>query len=197
MPSRSIFLAAALLLATIATPMVGAGAAIAAPPAAPGAATTATTTAYNYILGPGDVLRITVYGEVDLSGPFSVAGDGRISFPLIGDVAASGKTVRQVQDEITAALADRYLKDPKVSAEVMTFRPYFILGEVNRPGQFPYTDGISVLNAIAAAGGYSYRGDEKYIYLRRETETSEHKVRLTPELQVEPGETIRVGRRFF
>jgi len=150
-----------------------------------------------YLLGPGDSLRIVVFGEDNLSGQFAVSGDGRISFPLIGDIQASGRTVEDVQDEITSALKGRYLKDPRVSAEMLTFRPYYIYGEVNRPGEFPYTDGISAVNAIAAAGGYTYRANEHIIFLKRSNERTERKVHLSPELQVEPGDTIRVPERYF
>jgi protein involved in polysaccharide export with SLBB domain len=165
------------------------------------AATTASAgpaaAAYDYRLGPGDKLRITVFGEDGLTGEFFVAGNGRISFPLIGEVPAGGKTVQAVQDEITAALRDGYLKDPKVSAEVLIFRPYYILGEVTKPGEYPYRDGITVMNAVATAGGFTYRANTKYVYLKKSNEDIEHKVRLTDDLKIEPGETARIIERYF
>ena len=151
----------------------------------------------DYVLGPGDNLRISVFGEQGLSGEFNVSGNGRVSFPLIGDVQAAGKTVEQLRMEIASALADGYIKDPKVSAEVVTFRPYYILGEVAKPGQYPYSNGITVMNAIATAGGFTYRANEHNVFIKRANETAEHKVQLNDTLQLSPGDTIRVAERYF
>lgn len=151
----------------------------------------------NYMLGPGDKLRIMVFGEDTLTGEFSVSGGGQISFPLIGDVQAGGRSVAQVRTAIETALRNGYLKDPRVSAEVLTFRPYYILGEVAKPGEYPYSDGITVTNAIATAGGFSYRANRNFIYLKRATATKEVKTKLTEDLKLSPGDTIRVGERWF
>jgi polysaccharide export outer membrane protein len=150
-----------------------------------------------YVLGAGDVVRISVFGEETLAGQFSVSGDGKISFPLIGDVQAAGKTVAQLRTEITAKLADGYLKDPRVSAEVINFRPYYILGEIEKPGSYPYVAGITVMNAIAAAGGFTYRANSHQVFIKKVNETSEHKVRLDGVLRLAPGDTVRVGERYF
>ena len=179
--------------------------AAAASPASPGEAAEAAEPdgaaesrgIYDYRLGPGDKLRITVFGEDGLSGEFFVAGDGRISFPLIGEVSASGKTVNAVQAEIAAALRDGYLKDPRVSAEVLIFRPYYILGEVTKPGEYPYSNGMTVMNAVATAGGFTYRANQKYVYIKGAHEETERKVRLTDGLRLEPGETARIVERYF
>ena len=157
----------------------------------------ARSTAEDYRLGASDRLRIVVFGEDNLSGEFSVSGDGRISLPLIGDVPASGKTVREVQDEIIAALKNGYLKDPRVSAEVLSFRPFYIFGEVLKPGEYPYSDGITAMNAIASSGGFTYRANQKFVFIKRANETAEHRVPLKPELRVAPGDTLRVSERFF
>jgi polysaccharide export outer membrane protein len=151
----------------------------------------------DYILGSGDNLRISVFGEDSLTGQFTVASNGHISFPLIGDVQASGKTVREVREEIAAALADGYIKDPRVSAEVMTFRPYYVLGEVEKPGEYPYIGGITVMNAIATAGGFTYRANNHDVFIKKPNETAEHKVRLNGTLELSPGDTLRVGERYF
>ena len=153
--------------------------------------------AENYMLGPGDKLRIMVFGEDTLTGEFSVSGGGQISFPLIGDVQAGGRSVAQVRASIESALRNGYLKDPRVSAEVLTFRPYYILGEVAKPGEYPYSDGITVTNAVATAGGFSYRADRAFVFLKRTTASKEIKVRLTQELKLLPGDTVRVGERWF
>jgi polysaccharide export outer membrane protein len=152
---------------------------------------------YNYVLGAGDKLRITVFEEEDLSGEFNVSGNGLISFPLIGDVPASGRTVQEVQGDITAKLRDGYVKDPRVSAEVLTFRPYYILGEVAKPGEYPYSDAMTVLNAIATAGGFTYRANHGVVFIKRANELAERKTPLTGGLTLSPGDTVRVGERLF
>ena len=152
---------------------------------------------YDYVLGAGDKLRITVFEEEDLSGEFTVAGNGMISFPLIGDVPAQGKTVQAVQTEIVAKLSDGYIKDPRVSAEVLTFRPYYILGEVSKPGEYPYSDGMTVMNAVATAGGFTYRANSKFIFIKKADQTAEQRVRLDASLVLAPGDTVRVGPRLF
>ena len=185
------FIAVAALQLTFA----GSPAAAQLAPTVPDTSTRSTTD--DYRLGASDKLRIVVFGEDNLSGEFSVSGDGRISLPLIGDVPAGGKTVREVQDEITAALKNGYLKDPRVSAEVLSFRPFYIFGEVLKPGEYPYSDGITAMNAIASSGGFTYRANQKYVFIKRANETAEHKVLLKPELRVSPGDTLRVAERFF
>jgi polysaccharide export outer membrane protein len=167
-----------------------------AAPAAP-ADQAADAAIADYTLGAGDNLRISVFGEESLTGQFTVATNGRISFPLIGDVQAAGKTVQELRGEIVAALADGYIKDPRVSAEVMTFRPYYILGEVEKPGEYPYVGGITVMNAIATAGGFTYRANSHDVFIKKANDTAEHKVRLNDTLALSPGDTIRVGERYF
>jgi protein involved in polysaccharide export with SLBB domain len=165
--------------------------------AAPAAGVAAPDATYNYRLGAGDVLRVIVFGEENLSGPFTVAGNGVLSFPLVGDLPASGKTVDEVRNEIADALRNGYIKDPKVSAEVLTFRPYFILGEVAKPGEYPYSDRITVMNAIATAGGFTYRANQKFVFIKPSDGSSEHKVRLNDQLLLAPGDTVRVAERYF
>ncbi len=117
--------------------------------AAPAAA--ADTTGFEYRLGSGDKLRVIVFGEESLTGEFLISGVGKISFPLIGEIDALGKTIPELQAAIEAKLADGYLKQPKVSAEVLNYRPFYILGEVMKPGEYPYGD-----------AGYYYRAYRKY-----------------------------------
>jgi polysaccharide export outer membrane protein len=153
--------------------------------------------AIDYLLGPGDKVRVTVYGEESLSGEFFVAGSGMMSLPLIGEIKVGGMTVGQFQTAVQDKLKDGYLKDPRVSAEVLTFRPFYILGEVEKPGTYPYTSGLTVLNAVATAGGFTYRADKKIVYIKRNGDTSEIKGELKPSTLVAPGDTIRIGERFF
>lgn len=161
---------------------------------------TAPATAFepsDYVLGSGDKLRLIVFGEDTLGGEFVVSGTGKVSLPLIGDVQAAGKTVRDFQDAVRAALANGYLRDPKVSAEVLNYRPFYILGEVNKPGDYPYISGLSVTNAIATAGGFTYRANTKKVFIRRAGETSESPHPLDSSLMIQPGDTVRIVERFF
>lgn len=162
-----------------------------------GAPVTAPAQSMDYLLGPADKVRMTVYGEPSLSGEFFVSGSGLMSLPLIGEIKAGGMTVGQFQLAVQKALSDGYLKDPRVNAEVLTFRPFYILGEVEKPGTYPYTSGLTVLNAVATAGGFTYRADKRTVWIKHNGETSEVKGELTPSIVVAPGDTIRIGERFF
>jgi len=151
-----------------------------------------------YRLGAGDKVRIIVFGEDTLTGEYLVpGGTGKISFPLVGDVTAGGKTVSELETELEDALRDGFLKQPRVSIEVLEYRPFFILGEVMKPGEYPYTNGLTVLNAVATANGFTYRADTHKVYIRRANATQEQQYQLTTSTPVEPGDTIRIGERFF
>lgn len=152
-----------------------------------------------YTLGPGDKLRITVFGEETLTGEYGVTGAGDVSFPLIGNIKVEGRTVEDLQADLTAKLGAGYLADPRVSAEIIDYRPYYILGEVARPGQYQYSVGLTIEQAIAAAGGFTYRANDNRVFLKRATQTREAIVDLreNPAFLVRPGDTIRVGERFF
>jgi protein involved in polysaccharide export with SLBB domain len=153
---------------------------------------------FDYRLGAGDKVRIIVFGEDSLTGEFFVPGDpGTIAFPLIGDVKAGGLTVSELQTEIEAKLRDGFLKEPRVSIEVLNYRPFYILGEVTKPGQYPYTNGLTVLNAVATANGFTYRADTHRVYIKRANGPREEAIGLTSSTPVEPGDTIRIGERFF
>lgn len=150
-----------------------------------------------YALGTGDRLRITVFGEPDLSGEFEVDGTGAISISLIGQVMAAGLTSQQLEQTITAKLADGYLRQPQVSAEIINYRPYYILGEVNTAGEYPYNSGLSVLNAVASAGGFTYRANKRVVYIKSMTGGDEVAYELNSQILVQPGDTIRIGERIF
>lgn len=150
-----------------------------------------------YTLGSGDKLRVTVFGEEDLSGEFEVSGNGQISLPLIGEVEAGGKNLRALADVIEDRLQEGYLKDPKVSIDVLNYRPFYILGEVNEPGSYPYVSGMSVLNAVALGGGFTYRADKEDILIIRGGDESRKPEKATPETVVLPGDIVRVEERFF
>lgn len=154
--------------------------------------------ATSYGLAAGDKLRITVYSEPALTGEYAINSAGNVAFPLIGDVQAKAESVEQLAAAISAKLAAGYVKDPRVSVEVLNYRPYYILGEVNKPGEFPYSVNLTIEQAVAAAGGYSYRANKRYAIIRRANEPEEHSVDLRGRPSyVMPGDTIRIGERYF
>lgn len=161
------------------------------------AVSAASSPGQSYTLGSGDKLRVIVFGEDDLSGQFELDGNGSFSMPLIGQVNAAGLTVSQVEGEIASKLRQGYLRNPSVSVEVLNYRPFYIHGEVKSAGEYPYTNGLTLQNAVAKAGGYSYRANTKTVYIRRANETTERAYNLDQPVEVLPGDTIRVPERFF
>lgn len=151
----------------------------------------------DYRMGPGDKVRVITFGEESLTGEFFVGGSGNISLPLIGEVRAQGQTIPEFQRAIETELQKGYLKDPRVSVEVLNYRPFYILGEVENPGEYPYTNGLSVLNAVATAGGFTYRANNRRVFIKRADDDSEREYPLTPMTPVAPGDTIRIKERFF
>lgn len=147
-----------------------------------------------YRLAPNDRLKVTVYNEPTLSGDFSVNADGALAFPLVGNVPAVGKSPIELREAIEKALADGYVREPRVSVEVLTFRPFYIYGEVNSPGQYPYSPGLTVLNAVALAKGFTYRANKGRIYLKREGAGEQ---RVDADTDLLPGDTVRIPERFF
>lgn len=151
----------------------------------------------NYRLGSGDKMKITVYGEDDLSGEFLVDGSGQVQFPLLGQVNAAGLTVHEFVAELTQQLGAKYLRDPRVSVEIENYRPFYIMGEVNKPGEYPFENGLNVLGAIALAGGYTYRADDNDVYIRRNGASKEEVLPANGSTKVYPGDVVRVAERIF
>lgn len=151
----------------------------------------------DYRLASADKVRIDVFGEEALGGEFVVNADGKVALPLIGEVQAAGLTVAQLQDAVTQALSQGYLNQPRVTAQVLTYRPIYILGEVNRPGEYPYVPDLTVLNAVATAQGFTYRANTRRIFVRRAGSQTEEPQPLTPDTRVSPGDTLRIGERYF
>ncbi len=152
-----------------------------------------TSAASEYRLGPGDQLHITVFGHEDLSGPRTIDGSGYIAMPLVDRIRAQGLSPRQLEMAITRTLSPDYLRDPRVSVEVLNYRPFFILGEVAKTGRYQYAEGLTVIEAIALAGGFTYRASKGSITLRRYGESKEQKAK--PETIVLPGDVITVPDR--
>jgi len=186
------FVAAAALTAALALFSWGPCAAAPAP-----ALTTPTTADESYKLGADDKVRVMIYGEDSLSGEFAVSGTGMLSLPLIGEIKAVGLNTTALQRDIEQAYRNGYLKDPKVSVEVITFRPYYILGEVTRPGEYPYSNGLTALNAVATANGFTYRADMHHVFIKHMGESKETRYDLTSSTPVAPGDTIRIKERLF
>jgi len=153
---------------------------------------------YNdYRLGPGDKVRVTVYDETDLSGEFQVDDTGFVRLPLIGQVKALGRTARQLEGDVSTALLDGYLKNPRVNVEVTTYRPFYIIGQVNRPGQYPYTSNMSALDAIGVAGGFTDHAVESTVHIRHQGEVKEYDLALDETVQIRPGDVVRVDQTVF
>lgn len=150
-----------------------------------------------YVLGVGDRIKLTVYGEADLSGEYEVGSTGNVALPLIGNIPTAGKPVRYFEENVRAKLAEGYLKDPRVSAQVVNYRPFFILGEVSKPGSYPYVNGMTVVNAVALAGGYTYRADKNDIKIKKAGDPEGKETNVQEEAIVMPGDVIRVPERFF
>jgi len=154
-------------------------------------------TVEEYTLDSGDRLGVTVFGHEDLSASVTVDGSGNISLPLIGSIAVSGKALPEVDQAIVTALLDGYLSAPRVTVEVLNYRPYYILGEVNKPGSYPFIEGLTVVNAVATAEGFSYRADMHRVFIKRSGNVDEVEYSLTPNTPVYPGDTIRISDRRF
>lgn len=169
----------------------------AAPAPAAKAPPIAEALAASYALGSGDKLRIIVFGEEDLSGEFVLDDSGFVRLPLIGQISAGGRTVRQLEEDIAAKLGAQYLKDPRVSIEIIKFRPFYIIGEVNKPGEYPYVVGMSVLNAVAVAGGYTYRANESSVYIKRKGASEEEKYPADDSTKLWPGDIVNIAERWF
>jgi hypothetical protein len=151
----------------------------------------------DYVLGAGDKLKLNVFDETDLSGDYTVDGSGYVRLPLIGQVRAAGYTAQQLEGAIGSALAQGYLKSPRVAVEVSTYRPFYIIGAVNRPGEYPYVNHMNALNAIALAGGYTQTAVESVVYIRREGSNEEVRMGTDRSTQIYPGDVVRVNNTVF
>jgi len=138
-----------------------------------------------------------VFGDPSLTGEYVVSPAGNMSLPLIGDVKAQGRTVTELKIDIETKYRSGYLLQPNVSLEVLTFRPFFILGEVNKPGEYPFTADLTVAKAVATAGGYTYRANTKRVFIRHAGEDAAKPYPLDSSLPVAPGDEVRISERYF
>jgi protein involved in polysaccharide export with SLBB domain len=153
-----------------------------------------------YSLAPGDKIRVIVFGEDTLTGEYVITSGGNLSFPLVGNLRATDKTVEQLQVALATALSDGYVNNPRVSIQVISFRPFYILGEVNRPGEYPVSTGLTLEQAVASAGGYTYRANSRRAFVKRAAETQEKLLDLKNAKQsvvIRAGDTIRIPERHF
>jgi polysaccharide export outer membrane protein len=157
----------------------------------------ASTSDEEYKLGSGDQIRITVFNQQDLSGEYTINGSGQIALPLIGDINAKDLSVKQVEQAIANKLKPDYLLNPKVNVQVLNYRPFYILGEVKEPQSYPYVDGMTYLNAVAIAGGFTYRAKEDHVMVIRMKDPKKQEIRLNMDERVMPGDVIHVEERFF
>lgn len=152
----------------------------------------------DYRLSPGDKVKVTVFNEADLTGEFQVNESGHVAFPLTGEIGASGKTVPEFKADLTRTLRGRFVKNPKITVEVANYRPFNIVGEVRNSGQFPYRPGLSMQDAVAMAGGYTYRANTRLLYVRRADAGGESSINPDERpVPVMPGDNIRVPERYF
>ena len=151
----------------------------------------------DYILGIGDTVRVTVYGHQDLSGEFKIEPNGMISYPLLKDIAASGFSAKDLEQSITDNLHPDYLMNPRVSVEVINFRNMYILGEVQSPGKYEYVPNMTVLQAVAIAGGYTYRAQESGAEVTRHVKGALKTFNVDERAMLKPGDTVVVKRRWF
>lgn len=151
-----------------------------------------------YRLGSGDRVRITVFGQPELSKEYQVDASGGLSFPLTGRIEAGGLSARGLEEMLVDKLDPDYVMDASVSVEVLTYRPFYIVGEVRQPGGYPFVSGMTVLNAVALSGGYTYRARENGFYVRRPSVDGRTDYLVaTADTPILPGDIITVRERYF
>jgi polysaccharide export outer membrane protein len=150
-----------------------------------------------YLLDSGDRLRVQVFGQDGLSNSYVVDAAGNVSISLIGPVAARGMTTSQLGNAIAARLRQGYIRDPRVSVEVEAYRPFFILGEVNAPGQYPFVANMTAESAVAIAGGYSPRANKRYVVITRNINGQMLREEMPLNYPIRPGDTVTINERWF
>lgn len=153
----------------------------------------------NYLLGPDDQVRVTVFNDPRLTGEFRVTDAGALALPLVGSVPAAGRTTTQVERAVERVMAQRNLfRDPSVSIQVIEYRPVFVLGQVERGGRFPYQPGMTALSAVAVAGGFNYRALQDTMSVTRVgSDGRAQEFRATRQTLLQPGDVVTVFERRF
>jgi polysaccharide export outer membrane protein len=150
-----------------------------------------------YRLDAGDQLRVTIFGQPDLTGSYAVDPTGHVALPLVGQVAARGHTTQEFAARVTTALQNGFLREPNVSVEVEQYRPFYILGEVNNPGAYAFVAGLTPQMAAAIAGGFTARAHTQDVDVMRTIAGEVHQGRLTMTAPVSPGDVLTVRIRYF
>ena len=149
-------------------------------------------------LQSGDKIKLVVFGEDKISGDYEIDQNGRFSAPLVGPVHAAGMTKRELEQAVAARLRDsQILRNPVVTIDVASFRPFYVLGEVEKPGEYTYRNGLNVMSAVAVAGGYTYRASKSKVMVQRAGEKAFTEYALSPDIQIHPGDLISVPERYF
>jgi polysaccharide biosynthesis/export protein len=150
-----------------------------------------------YHLDAGDKLRVVVYGQEGLTNTYLISAGGTITMPLIGAVPARGRTPQGLAGEISARLRNGFIREPSVAVEVESYRPFFILGEVQAPGQYPYVPNMTAESAVAIAGGFSPRARKDRVTITHTDASGTSRVIMPPGTPIGPGDTVLVGERWF
>jgi len=148
-------------------------------------------------LQPGEKIRVTVYGEASLSGDYQIDPSGFVSLPLAGTIKAAGLSQQQLEQDLATKFRSGYLKDPKITVSITEFKPFYIVGEVDKPGAYPYTGGLTVLSAIAIAGGTTYRANLSSVLIQHPGETSMREYDTSAPIPILPGDIIQIPRRYI
>ena len=152
----------------------------------------------NTKLGPNDRIRVIVFAQPTLTGEYTLDGNGVLAFPLVGNIPASGSTTSELQRAIAAKLSPDYVLDPKVSVEVTSRRPFYVIGEVHKPGNYPYVSDMTAINAVAMAGGFTYRARKNDFYIRRlDKDGRMVRIAAKAETVLRAGDTLEVRERMF
>lgn len=151
----------------------------------------------DYRLGPGDTIRVLVFGEDNLTVQVTVPESGTFTYPFLGQISATGKSLKSLEEHIEAGLTGDYLIDPKVTVSIVTYRNIYVSGEVNRPGGFPFQPGLTVQKAIALAQGFTPRASRKSIYVISESNGNDKEREVSLNTPIRPGDIITVGQSFF
>jgi len=192
-----LVLAAAALAGCMHRPGPGPVAAASVGPPVPVAPVDALAAEPAYTLDSGDRLRVVVFGQDGLSNTYAVDAAGTITMPLIGAVAARGRTPAALSPAIAEKLRNGYVREPHVAVEIEAYRPFFILGEVTAPGQYPYVTNMTVETAVAIAGGFTPRAFKKTVEVSRPTDGIIYRGKVPLAFQLRPGDTVRVVERWF
>jgi polysaccharide export outer membrane protein len=150
-----------------------------------------------YRLDAGDRLRVVVYGQDGLTNSYAIGASGNITMPLIGSVPARGMTPAALAASITGRLRNGFIREPSVAVEIEAYRPFFILGEVAAPGQYPYVPNMSVESAIAIAGGFSPRAKRDAVTLTHTTLDGSYRAVVPLGTPINPGDTVLISERWF